>query len=189
VTTSNAGTQMLFDGAAAPIIYTGADQVNTAIPCALAGHTSTQMIVKYLGVQSPPLTVPRGTAAPGIFTADGSGQGQAAALNQDNSFNSPSNPAPRGSILTFYATGVGPTSPCVDGATYQSNFPTFTLPVIVGVRSSGARVLYGGQAPDLVSGVAQFNVVIPSDATTGVVPLTLVVGGIFSPSGVTIAVE
>jgi uncharacterized protein (TIGR03437 family) len=89
--------------------------------------------------------------------------------------------------VTFYATGVGPTSPCVDGATYQSNFPTLTLPVIVGVGRFGARVLYGGQAPNLVSGVAQFNIVIPSDATTGVVPLTLVVGGIFSPSGATIA--
>jgi uncharacterized protein (TIGR03437 family) len=92
---------------------------------------------------------------------------------QDNSFNSASNPAPRGSILTFYATGVGKTSPCVDGATYTSNFPTLALRVIVGVGSSGAQVVYEGQEPDLVSGVAPFNVVIPSDSATGVVPLTL----------------
>jgi uncharacterized protein (TIGR03437 family) len=189
VTTSNSGTQVLFDGTAAPILYTGASQVNAVIPCEVAGHTSTQMVVEYMGEQSVAVTVPLGPSAPGVFTADGSGQGQAAALNQDNSFNSPSNPALRGSIVTFYATGVGPTSPCVDGAIYQTNFPTLTLPVIVGVGSFGARILYGGQAPDLVSGVAQFNVVIPSDATTGVVPLTLVVGGIFSPSGVTIAVK
>jgi uncharacterized protein (TIGR03437 family) len=189
VTTSNTGTQVLFDGTPAPILYTGADQVNAAIPCAVAGHSSTQLVVDYMGAQSAPLTVPLGAAAPGIFTADGSGRGQAAALNQDNSFNSPSNPAPPGSVVTFYATGVGPTSPCVDGATYQSNFPTLTLPAIVGVGSSGAQVLYSGQAPDLVSGVAQFNVVIPSDANNGVVPLTLVVGGVFSTPGVTIAVK
>lgn len=77
--------------------------------------------------------------------------------------------------MTFYATGVGPAKPCVDGATYQTNFPTLTLPVIVGVGSFGARIVYGRQAPDFVSGVAQFNVMIPSDANTGVVPLTLVV--------------
>ncbi len=189
VTTSNSGTQVLFDGTPAPIIYTSAGQVNTVIPCAVAGHTSTQMVVAYMGAQSAPLTVPLGPAAPGIFTADGSGQGQAAALNQDNSFNSPSNPAPRGSIVTFYATGVGPTSPCADGQVYERNFPTLTLPVIVGVGSSGAQVLYSGQAPDLVSGVAQFNIVIPSDATTGVVPLTVVVGAVFSKPGVTIAVK
>jgi uncharacterized protein (TIGR03437 family) len=43
--------------------------------------------------------------------------------------------------------------------------------------------------PDLVSGVAQFDIVIPSDATTGVVLLTLVVGGVFSTPGLTIAVK
>jgi uncharacterized protein (TIGR03437 family) len=189
VTTSNGGTQVLFGGAAAPILYTGAGQVNAAIPCSLAGQTSTQMVVEYLGAQSAPVTLSLGPAAPGIFTADGSGQGQAAALNQDNSFNGPSNPAPPGSIVTFYATGVGPTSPCMDGQVYQSNFPVLMLPVIVGVGKSGAQVLYSGQAPDLVSGVAQFNIVIPSDAPSGVVPLTLVVGGIFSTPGVTIDVK
>jgi uncharacterized protein (TIGR03437 family) len=189
VTTSNAGTQVLFDGTAAPILYTSAGQVNVVIPCAVAGQSSTQMVVQYMGAQSAPLTMALSPAAPGIFTADGSGQGQAAALNPDNSFNSPSNPAPIGSIVTFYATGVGPTSPCVDGATYQSNFPTLTLPVIVGVGNSGARVLYGGQAPELVSGVAQFNIKIPTVATTGVVPLALEVGGVLSPPGVTIAVK
>jgi uncharacterized protein (TIGR03437 family) len=189
VTTSNSGTQVLFDSTAAPILYTGAGQVNTVIPCSVAGHASTQMVVEYMGAQSAPLTIPLSTAAPGIFTADGSGRGQAAVINQDNSLNSPSNPAPRGSVVAFYATGVGPTSPCVDGQIYQSNFPTLTLPMIVGVGSSGAQVQYAGQAPDLVSGVAQLNAVIPSDVGPGVVPLTLVVGGIFSTPGVTIAVK
>jgi uncharacterized protein (TIGR03437 family) len=189
VTNANSGAQVLFDGTAAPILYTSAGQVNAAIPCSVAGKSSTQLVIQYMGAQSPPLTVALGPAAPGIFTADGSGKGQAAALNQDNSFNSLSNPAPRGSVVTFYATGVGATSPCVDGQVYQSNFPTLTLPVIVGVGSSGAQVKYSGQAPDLVSGVAQFNIVIPSDAPPGIVSLTLVVGGVFSPSGVTISVK
>ena len=189
VTTSSGGTQVLFNGTVAPILYADASQVNAVIPCVLAGQSSVQVVVEYMGAQSAPVTVPLGPAAPGIFTANGSGQGQAAALNQDNSFNSPSNPAMPGSIVTFYATGVGPTSPCVDGQVYQSNFPTIPLPVVVGVGGSGAHVDYAGQAPDLVSGVAQFDVVIPNDATIGVVPLTLVVGGIFSTPGVTIAVK
>ncbi len=187
VTTTNSGVEVLFDGTAAPILYASSGQVNAVIPCSVAGHASTQMVVDYEGAQSAPFTVALSPAAPGIFTANGSGQGQAAALNQDNSFNSPSNPAARGSIVTFYATGVGPTSPCVDGQVYQSSFPTLTLPVIVGVGGSGAQVVYGGQAPDLVSGVAQFNVAVPSGTTTGMLPLTLVVGGVFSSPGVTIA--
>ena len=55
-------------------------------------------------------------AAPGIFTADGSGRGAAAALNQDGSSNR-GNPAPAGSVVTFFATGEGLTQPAVlDGS-------------------------------------------------------------------------
>jgi len=189
VDSSLAGTQVFFDGWAAPIIYTNAGQVNAAIPCGVAGHASTQMVVEYMGAQSAPLTVALSPAAPGIFTDNGSGTGQGAVLNQDYSLNGPSNPAPRGSIAIFYATGVGPTSPCVDGQIYQSDFPGLTLPVVVGVGHTGAHVNYAGQAPDIISGVAQFNIVIPNDAPSGALPLTLVVGGIFSPSGVTISVK
>ena len=189
VTNSSGGTQVLFDGVAAPIMYAGANQVNTVVPCSVAGRFSTQVTVSYRGAQSPSFTLVLASAAPGIFTSDGSGKGQAAVLNQDYSFNGPANPAPRGSAVTFYATGIGVTSPCVDGQTYQSNFPRATLPVVVGVGNEGAQVLYAGQAPYFISGAAQINVAIPSDGPTGIVPLTLVVGGIFSPPGVTIAVK
>ena len=45
VTTSSGGTQVLFDGVAAPILYAGATQVNTAIPCSAAGKFSMQVVV------------------------------------------------------------------------------------------------------------------------------------------------
>jgi len=189
VTKSNAGTQVLFDGVPGPILYAGANQINTAIPCAVAGHTSTQMVVTNQGAQSAPFTLPLSQSAPGIFTLNGSGTGPAAALNQDNSLNGSSNPAARGSAVTFYATGIGVTSPCVDGQIYASNFPTATLLIVAGVGNIGAQVLYAGQAPFLMSGVAQINILIPNDAPTGVVPLALLVGGAFSQPGVTIAVK
>jgi uncharacterized protein (TIGR03437 family) len=188
VGTKLAGTQVFFDGVAAPILYTGENQVNAAGPCSVAGRPSTQMVVQYLGAQSAPFAVPLNAAGPGIFTVNSSGNGQGAVLNQDNSLNGPANPAPHGSAIAIYATGV-PTSPCVDGQIYQSNFPQATSPVVVGVGNIGAHVLYAGQAPGLISGVAQINIVIPNDAPTGVVPLTLLVGGVFSPPGVTIAVK
>ncbi len=189
VTSSNNSTKVLFDGMPAPIIYTSADQVNTVIPCAVAGHASTQVVGSYLGAQSPPVTLPLSTAAPGIFTVNGTGSGQAAVLNADGTLNGPSNPAARGSEVVLYATGVGPTSPCVDGQVYQSNYPTLTLPVVVGVANIGAQVVYAGQAPYLVSGVAQINFIIPSDSPTGVVALNMEAGGVFSPAGVTVSVK
>ena len=189
VTKSNGGTQVLFDGVAAPILYAGLNQVNVAIPCLVARQSSTQVVVTYSGVQSAAVTLPLTAAAPGIFTTDGSGRGQAAVLNQDYSFNGLTNPAARGSAITFFATGIGVTSPCVDGKTYQNEFPRPTLPVVVGVGSSGAQVLYAGQAPLFISGAAQINAVIPSELSIGVVSLSLGVDGVFSPQGVTIAVK
>jgi uncharacterized protein (TIGR03437 family) len=147
-------------------------------------------VIQYQGVSSPPLTIPLSPAAPAIFTADSSGKGQGLVFNSDYSQNSVTNPAARGSAVFFYATGVGAMSTsCVDGLVYTANYPTATLPVVAGVGNIGAQVLYSGQAPYLMAGVAQINIVVPSDISTGVVPLTLVVNGVFSPSGTTIAVK
>jgi uncharacterized protein (TIGR03437 family) len=189
VTTSNNGTKVLFDGTPAPVLFASSTQVNAAIPCSVAGHTSTQVIVSYLGALSPPVRLLLSPAAPGIFTVSGTGTGQAAVLNSDGSLNGPSNPAARGSEIVLYATGLGPTSPCVDGQVYASGYPTLTLPIVVGIANIGAQVVYAGQAPYLVSGVGQVNVIVPSDSPAGVVPLNMEVGGVFSPAGVTIAVK
>jgi uncharacterized protein (TIGR03437 family) len=179
---SAGGTKVLFDGIAAPILYSRADIVNTAIPCEFAGHTSTQMVVEYLGAGSSPITIPLGPAAPAIFTVDSSGKGQGLVFNSDFSQNSAANPAARGSAVFFYATGLGAMSPaCVDGLVYTSNFPSPILQVVAGVGNVGAHVLYAGQAPYLMAGVAQINIAIPTDVSPGVLPLTLVVNGTFSP--------
>ena len=59
-------------------------------------------VLVYAGrVWSQYVTVPVVASAPGIFTA-GEGVGQAAALNADNSYNSATNPATRGSVVVLY---------------------------------------------------------------------------------------
>lgn len=189
VTKSNGGTQILFDGSAAPILFASSGQVNAAIPCSGAGQPSTKMVLYYLAVPSVPTTLQLGAAAPGIYTLSGSGRGLAVVVNQDNSINSSSNAAPRGSVVTFYATGIGLTKPCVDGHIYSTDFPTPTLPVSVSVGDARAQVTYAGQLPGFISGAAQINAVIPNDAPTGVVALTLSVGGVTSPAGVTVAIQ
>ncbi len=145
---STGGTTVTFDGIAAPVLYSRTDIVNTAIPCGLAGHASTQLVVEYLGVQSPPMTIQLSSAAPAIFTANSSGTGQGLVLNQDYSLNGPHNPAARGSSISLYATGIGAMSPaCIDGDISQANFPSATLPVIVGIGNVGAQVLYPARHP------------------------------------------
>src|SRR5205085_856061 len=52
-------------------------------------------------------TVDISPTAPGIFTLNASGAGQAAALNQDGTLNSTSNAAKIGSVVVLYLTGEG----------------------------------------------------------------------------------
>ena len=148
------------------------------------------MQIEAQGQKSNALTVQVAPAAPGIFTLDSSGTGQAAVLNQDNSLNSAANPAPRGSIISLFATGTGQTDPPgMDGKPAAPPLPAPVLPVTVEIAGANAEILYAGSAPGLVAGVLQANVRIPEQAATGsAAPLVLRSGGAQSQPGVTIAI-
>jgi uncharacterized protein (TIGR03437 family) len=190
LTKTAGGTSVTFDGVAAPMLYAVNGQLSAIVPYSVAGKTNTQMQVTYAGQQSAPSAVPVTSAAPGLFTANASGTGNAAALNQDYSFNSPSVPALRGSTIVLYGTGEGQTAPGgVDGLVNSSVFPKPNLPVQVTIGGVKAQVAYFGEAPGLVSGVFQANVVIPTGISPGNVPVVVTVGTASSPAGVTIAVK
>jgi uncharacterized protein (TIGR03437 family) len=190
VTTSLANTQVLFDGIPAPIIYASANQVSAVVPFELTAAVS-QVQVGYQGLLSDTFPVNVAPATPGIFTADSSGSGQVAVINQDGTINSEEQPAPAGSVIVLYATGGGQTSPAgVDGAVVSASvLPWLQLPVTVTIGGQPARVLYAGGAPGLVAGAVQVNVQIPEETPSGAtVPLTLQVGDQISQQ-VTLAVE
>ncbi len=188
--TQLAGTQVLINGTPAPIIYTSSEIVSAIVPYAVSGLSSTTVAVSYNGKVSAVSTLPVGLTAPGIFTADASGSGQAAALNQDGSLNSSANPATVGSTIVLYVTGEGQTSPPgVDGKLALA--PPYPAPIqYVNVTIGGlpAAVAYAGAAPTLVAGLMQVNVQIPSGvASSASVPVIVNVGGVASQS-VSIAV-
>lgn len=103
-------------------------------------------------------------ASPALFTFGG-GTGQVAALNQDNTVNSPQNPISRGQVLQIFGTGQGrvPNAP-PDGMPAAGVTPTIDTPrVLVGTGFvPDANILYSGLAPDLI-GVWQINVKIPDN--------------------------
>jgi uncharacterized protein (TIGR03437 family) len=192
-------TRVLVDGAPIPLLFVRSDQINGVTPFALTGKSSAQVQVEYRGIKSPPLTVRVTGATPGIFTVDSSGSGQAAALNEDNSYNTPSNPAHSGSVVVLYATGAGPLDPLPEDGTLQQETLPHTLPGSAYVGSCPAEVLYSGSAPGLIAGTIQVNVRIPVQApppappglTCGVgdVPVVLLFGGVPSQETVTISVR
>jgi uncharacterized protein (TIGR03437 family) len=195
VATKLNGLQVTFDGKAAPLLYTSANQTNLIVPYEVARKTSTVIQVTYAAaagtVQTAAWVLPVAASAPGVFTLDATGTGPAAVLNQDGSVNSATNPAARGSIISIYATGEGQTSPAgVTGSVTPSNTKAPMLPVTVTIGGIGATVQYAGSAPGEVAGLLQVNAVVPQGVSRGAaVPVTVSVGGIASQAGVTIAVN
>ena len=110
------------------------------------------------------------TLTPGIFVQGAGRDGLAAALNQDNSVNSPQRPAPKGSIVQFFLTGLGGLRPPLDGPGAFNSAITIqrTLePVTARVAAMPATVEFAGAAPGYIGGLYQVNVRIPSNAPAG----------------------
>jgi uncharacterized protein (TIGR03437 family) len=191
LTTTLAGTRVLFDGVAAPMVYTWTPQVSAVAPYGIDGQTTTRVQVEYQGVLSNPLTLNVAPATPGIFSLDASGAGQGAVLNQDYSVNGPKNPAMIGSVVQIFATGGGQTNPPgTDGKFVGLPLPHLILPVAVRIGGLDSSVQYSGGAPGLVAGLVQVNAVVPDGVETGdAVPIVVQIGDTSSQDGVTIAIQ
>jgi uncharacterized protein (TIGR03437 family) len=185
-----ATVQVLFDGRPAAITAISANQINVFVPFGVAGQASTQVIVKVDGVTSAAVTVPVAESGFGLFTANASGSGQAAALNQDYSYNNAKTPAAAGSIVSFYGTGVGAMAPVpADGSITAAPLPSLELPVTVTIGGVEAEVLYAGAAPSLPAGIVQINARVPDGVAAGDAPVVVSVGDVRTAPGVTVAVR
>jgi len=188
--TSLADTEVSFDGTAAPIIYVSAGQSSVVVPYNVAGKSSVQVVVSRGGIRSNPLTVPVAEAAPGLFSANSSGQGPGAILNQNNSLNTAQNPADQRSVIILYGTGEGRVSNVPgDGTLVGLPLPAPVLPVRVTVAGRECNVLYAGAAPGLVAGLFQINAELPPNVPSGNQPVVVTVGTTSSQSGLTVAVR
>ncbi len=179
--TTLGGTTVMINGKAAPILYSSATMVSAVVPFSVDGLFSANVAVQYQGKTSNVTTVPVYASAPGMFTADGSGAGQATALNSDGTRNSVSNPALVGSIVTFYITGAGQTNAVgVDGAIYPTgnSQPAPVQPLSVTIGGLPAVVDFVSGAPGMVSGTTRIVTEIPTGFAPGsAIPVQVTVGG------------
>ena len=190
VASSLAGTSVLFDSAAAPLLYVSATQLGAVVPYGVSGKNSVQVSVSVNGELSNSLVLNVAGAAPGIFTQDASGSGAGAILNQDSSLNTAAQPADRGSVVSIYATGGGFLIPSLLDGTIVSNVlgkPVGAVTVSIG--NEDAEVLYAGAAPGLISGMLQINARVPADLSPGFASVVVRVGGAASQGGVSLAVR
>jgi len=150
------GAQVTIGGTSAPLLYSGATQINLQVPFELP---------PYPGNSAVQLTSPGGSfstlmpesPAVGIFTVDGV---HAAAVNEDGTVNSASNPAAQGSVVSLFGTGAIWPAPMRDGAVATAALST-QYPFALTYFAQGSGVIYAGTAPGLVDGVFQVNLQLP----------------------------
>jgi uncharacterized protein (TIGR03437 family) len=179
--TEAANVEVTFNGTLAPLLWVQDEQINAVAPWSLTPGQNAQVCVSYNG-SSNCLICPVAQTAPAVFLVDGT---YAAALNQDGSINSINNPAATGSIVTVWATGLGPITPSqADGTLVDFPLPHNVLAVEVdGVYQLGIPsptnfnvtfdVTYAGPAPYMVAGVSQINFQVGSFPSNGMIYVTL----------------
>ena len=112
------------------------------------------------------------------------------------SYNLPATPAKVGWTLVLYLTGEGNVSPQpASGAVTvynQSANPPVPVPLVaphVLIGGQPATVSFYGEAPNLVSGVLQINVLVPPGAGTGPQLISVSLGAASSQAGVTVSLQ
>jgi len=194
--TSLGSTTVTFDGALAPLYYVSDRYVALQVPTGLNAASLTKIQVNSTSGSSLAISFPVIATKPGIFTYTVGGTGQAKVINQDGSLNGDGTitgtdkPAPAGSYIQVYATGLGALNPPVPQGTAAptNSLSTTTLNVTATIGGQAATVYWAGAAPGLI-GVYQVNVLIPANTRSGAARLTLSAGGNDSQTGVTIQVQ
>jgi len=173
---SLAGVQVLFDDAAAPLLYVSDTQVNAIVPFALSGQTSARLRLSWNGVAAPDFPVAVVPTMPEIFMSAG---GYAAAVNEDGSLNSADHPAKPGSVVAIWATGTGAIA-ARDGeiATSAHDYYCCSIQASYGT----VEVLYAGAAPTLAAGITQINFRIRVSSGFGILVVQIVAGDRISDS-------
>ncbi len=176
--TSLGGVQVTFDGTPAALSYVSANVLTAQAPFGLTPGAQTNMLVTYQNSTSDPVPLSVLSAVPGIYTQSGNAAGAVTAVNQDGSVNSATQPAARGSYVSFYAAGLGALTPALTNGQLAPSSPLSktSSPVSAVIDGYPANVTFAGAAPGY-AGLYQINVQIPLLAGSGARPLTIYVGG------------
>jgi uncharacterized protein (TIGR03437 family) len=175
--TTLAGVQVTINGTLAPVysvVVSPVAQITAIVPFGVTGSTAT-IVVSVNSTKSNSVVVPLAATAPGIFSVQAIGIGDAAIRHLDGTVVSVSNPALRGEFVSVYLTGLGAVSPAVkDGFAAPGVEPLarITGPVAVYIEGQAANTTFAGLTPTL-AGLYQLNIQIPVMVDSGVQDLAV----------------
>ncbi len=101
--TTLAGVQVSIGGTPLPLLYVSSTQINAVAPIELTARSTTTLNFSLNSVPQPAFRLVVDQAIPDVFGTNG----HAAAVNEDGTINSQSNPAQTGSYVSIWATGIG----------------------------------------------------------------------------------
>jgi uncharacterized protein (TIGR03437 family) len=160
---ANSGhTEVLIGDLGARVVYESFTQINAVVP-QLPIRNGADVQLSNGVLAAPAGNLPISSSSPAIFTADSSGTGRGAILNQDGSANSAANPASRGSSILIFVNGGRPDSVTIGGID--------TTPALVVSDGSVRATVPQGVSPGLA------------------VPIWVTAAGIKSQTGVTVALQ
>lgn len=188
------GTQVLFDGVPAPLLYSGPGQVNVAVPFGVASKIASTMSIVQDGASVNTQVLPATPRAPSFFMPSGplstlcpidginygglSVQG-GIVHNPDGSQNSCSNPAHPGDVFEFFVNALGPAPGLpADGAVITDPPPVLTVPLVLTLNNVPIQAESATAIPGWIAGVWRIRVRIPADFGSNVASVTLTVDGI-----------
>jgi uncharacterized protein (TIGR03437 family) len=186
--------QVLFNGVPAPLYLASPSQINFVVPmnAPTSGNADVQVVQPSTGRVYAAGSIAMAPYSPAVLMSEYSGAlRQAAVLNQDGTINSATNPAPRGSFISIYATGQGfvPNAP-PDGTLASGVIPA---PIQLRVNIGGLyldQMVYDSSSDvskdqwmqysglNAYPGLWQINAYIPHAVVPGTkIPLIVFAGG------------
>jgi uncharacterized protein (TIGR03437 family) len=196
------GVSVTVDGKPAPMLYASAGQINFIAPWSIrTDGVAVPVCVNYSGTTTC-VQAGTGVALPGAITCYFPDQALTCALNQDSLVHQKSNPAAPGSVVQLFMSGFGTVDgPLVDGGiatlplrrvngtVSASTNPPATVPCglfsctanAASASQQDIEIGFAGAAPNLLLGVNQVNIRIPSDMPSGLQTFNVA----FKPAGST----
>jgi uncharacterized protein (TIGR03437 family) len=180
--TALGGVQVLIGPTLAYLVFVSPTQVNALVSSDL---TDGDFAVRVLrdSWAGPEATIGVRSAAPGLFMLE---DGYPVVTRPDGTLVDQNQPARPGSIVTLWATGLGPTTPAVQpgelprGAAMISRLDELEVR-LNGILVDGSHILYAGAAPGF-AGLYQINLLLPEN-TAALPEIRIGFPGALSPTG------
>lgn len=191
------GSSMTIGGANVPLSFVSPGQINFQVPYFSLNALTPAYLIITEGTLTTAITVTVTPYAPGLYTTNSQGTGQAAAIIANTAtLVAPSGafpgsrPAQTGEFVSLYCTGLGAVRnrPELGSPSPSSTLATTIAIPTVTVGGVNASVSFSGLAPGYV-GLYQVNIQVPAGVSSGdAVPVTLNIGGV-AANTVTIAIQ